>query len=144
MRAISIYASCSFFAHANLVPDADGQPKFAIFDIVFGTIYAVACAIEVFGVIAATTVRPHLLFSVFELPLRFSSSTIATTAPHSNVRYTLNRRLGRGSRCWIHARRDTLRIQGTFHLFVPEDKSSILPIGWSSRRMPESRARRWS
>ncbi|KAH9854538.1 hypothetical protein C2E23DRAFT_816907 [Lenzites betulinus] len=46
-----------------------GQPKFAIFDIVLGTLYAVACAIEVFGVIAAavqrlTLVRIYALLSV--------------------------------------------------------------------------------
>ncbi|KAI0767337.1 hypothetical protein C8Q74DRAFT_1279762 [Fomes fomentarius] len=39
----------------------NGQPKFAIFDIVFGTIYTAACAIEVFGVIAATTQRVPLI-----------------------------------------------------------------------------------
>ncbi|KAI0357012.1 hypothetical protein OH77DRAFT_1423297 [Trametes cingulata] len=38
-----------------------GQPKFVTFDIVLGTIYAAACAIEVFGVIAATTQRLPLV-----------------------------------------------------------------------------------
>ncbi|KAI0332244.1 hypothetical protein GY45DRAFT_1321306 [Cubamyces sp. BRFM 1775] len=38
-----------------------GQPKFAVFDIVLGTIYATACAIEVFGVIAAATQRLALV-----------------------------------------------------------------------------------
>ncbi|KAI0649886.1 hypothetical protein C8Q79DRAFT_900821 [Trametes meyenii] len=38
-----------------------GQPKFAVFDIVLGTIYAAACAIEVVGVIAAATQRLPLV-----------------------------------------------------------------------------------
>ncbi|PIL29139.1 hypothetical protein GSI_09188 [Ganoderma sinense ZZ0214-1] len=45
-------------AFQDISEDRDhGQPKFAVFDIVLGTIYTVACAIEVFGVIAATTQR---------------------------------------------------------------------------------------
>ncbi|KAI1792477.1 hypothetical protein LXA43DRAFT_1006809 [Ganoderma leucocontextum] len=49
---------CPTFKATNAnIHRADGQPKFAIFDIVLGTIYATACAIEVFGVIAATTQR---------------------------------------------------------------------------------------
>ena len=52
------------------MPRADGQPKFATFDIVLGTIYTVACAIEVLGIIAATTVR----HSFHPLTPRFRSS----------------------------------------------------------------------
>ncbi|KAI0772913.1 hypothetical protein BD413DRAFT_36956 [Trametes elegans] len=40
---------------------ANGQPKFAAFDIVLGTIYSVACVIEVLGVIAAATQRVALI-----------------------------------------------------------------------------------
>ncbi|KAI0752870.1 hypothetical protein C8Q80DRAFT_481172 [Daedaleopsis nitida] len=48
----------------------NGQPKLAIFDIVLGTIYAAACAIEIFGVIAAATqrlalVRIYAILSIF-------------------------------------------------------------------------------
>ncbi|KAI0697624.1 hypothetical protein C8T65DRAFT_661804 [Cerioporus squamosus] len=39
----------------------NGQPKFAVFDIVFGVIYTAACVIEVFGVIAAATQRLALI-----------------------------------------------------------------------------------
>ena len=36
---------------------SDGLPKFAAFDIALGVIYASACAIEAFGVLAAAMVR---------------------------------------------------------------------------------------
>ncbi|KAM5536781.1 hypothetical protein V8D89_009499 [Ganoderma adspersum] len=64
-------ASCKRCCHlvSHLIPafqdiseDKDhGQPKFATFDIVLGTIYTVACAIEVFGIIAAATQRLPLV-----------------------------------------------------------------------------------
>ncbi|KAI0705422.1 hypothetical protein C8Q76DRAFT_750854 [Earliella scabrosa] len=38
-----------------------GQPKFAIFDIVFGSVYTFACVCAVFGVIAATMQRLPLI-----------------------------------------------------------------------------------
>ncbi|TFK92576.1 hypothetical protein K466DRAFT_539634 [Polyporus arcularius HHB13444] len=39
----------------------NGQPKFAVFDIVLGVIYTAACVVEVFGVIAAATQRLALI-----------------------------------------------------------------------------------
>lgn len=42
----------------------NGQPKFAVFDIVLGVIYTAACVVELFGVIAAATVRLHVCLLV--------------------------------------------------------------------------------
>ncbi|KAJ8487826.1 hypothetical protein ONZ51_g3920 [Trametes cubensis] len=54
-----------------------GQPKFAVFDIVLGTIYATACAIEVFGVIAAATQRLALVRLYAMLSLVGSLAVVA-------------------------------------------------------------------
>nr|VWP02409.1 MDR efflux pump ABC3 [Ganoderma boninense] len=49
-------------AFQDISEDKDhGQPKFATFDIVLGVIYIVSCAIEAFGVLAATTQRVVLV-----------------------------------------------------------------------------------
>ncbi|OSD00534.1 hypothetical protein PYCCODRAFT_1446270 [Trametes coccinea BRFM310] len=56
---------------------SNGQPKFAVFDIVLGTIYATACAIEVFGVIAAATQRLFLVRVYAVLSLVGSLAVVA-------------------------------------------------------------------
>ncbi|KAJ2976174.1 hypothetical protein NUW54_g11610 [Trametes sanguinea] len=56
---------------------SNGQPKFAVFDIVLGTIYATACAIEVFGVIAAATQRLFMVRIYAVLSLVGSLAVVA-------------------------------------------------------------------
>ncbi|KAI0634316.1 hypothetical protein C8Q77DRAFT_1217519 [Trametes polyzona] len=56
---------------------ANGQPKFAVFDIVLGTIYAAACAIEVFGIVAALMQRLALVRIYAMLSLVGSLAVVA-------------------------------------------------------------------
>ncbi|KAI0827344.1 hypothetical protein BC628DRAFT_1369102 [Trametes gibbosa] len=57
----NLWCSTDVAERRMLTTTLHGQPKFAIFDIVLGTIYSVACAIEVFGVVAATMQRLALV-----------------------------------------------------------------------------------
>lgn len=58
--SIKIVRVFSFLGSYRLLPESvhtDGKPKFATQDIVLGTLYIVACVIDVFGVAAAAMVR---------------------------------------------------------------------------------------
>ena len=114
MRTSLVRAELSCIRHWVLSYSCplDGQPKFAVFDIVLGTIYATACAIEVFGVIAAATVRPLGITWLVLSVLTATELISATASIGPPLRHSIPCGLLGRSSSRIHTGGDPFRIQG--------------------------------